>query len=145
MALQQLLGGTGVLARVRTYISTRGNRNAPGRPLGAIARRELDEEIDQLSQVLDRRLDRDASYGQDVLLRVDGRDVAVTAASRGMCTMARGAGIVAGDLVLDHDVVVDLNALDSGSIEVHADTISFRHVDGRRIEIVTLPAAPTLQ
>lgn len=111
----------------------------------AAERREMDEEIGRLGQVLDRRLDRDGSYGQTVLLRVDGRDVAVTAASRGMCTMVRGHGIVAGDLVLDENVVVDLNALESGSIEVYADTIAFRHCDGTRIEIVTLPAAPTLQ
>lgn len=145
MALQQMLGGMGAFARARTYISTRGRRDLPDRPVGAIARRELDEEIGSLAAVLDRRLDRDASYGQNVLLRYDGSDVAVTPAAMGMCTVVRGEKFLAADLVLDERTLVDLNALESGSVEINSDTISFRHVDGRLIEIVTLPAAPTIQ
>lgn len=145
MTAQDTRGGRGVFARARTYISTRGRRDLPDRPVGAIARRELDEEIGSLAAVLDRRLDRDGSYGQNVLLRYDGRDVAVLPAATGMCTVVRGESFVAADLVLDERTLVDLNALESGSVEITVDTVSFRHVDGRLIEIVTLPAARTLQ
>jgi hypothetical protein len=144
VALYDLIG-TGALARVRTYVSTRGRKDLPDRPAGLSARRELDEEVGRLAEVLDRRLDRDASYGQDVLLRCDGRDLAVAPAALGMCTTVRGEGFVAGDLVLDENTLVDLNALESGSIEVYADSIAFRHVDGTRIELVTLPRAATIQ
>jgi hypothetical protein len=144
MALYDLIG-TGALARVRTYVSTRGRKDLPDRPAGIRAKRDADEEVGRLAEILDRRLDRDASYGQDVLLRCDGRDVAVTPAAIGMCSVARSEGMVAGDLVLDENTLVDLNALESGSIEVYAETIAFRHLDGTLIEIVTLPRAATLQ
>jgi len=145
MAAQDTGRRTGLIARTRTYISTRGQRDLPDRPVGVIARRELDEEIATLADVLDRRLDRDGSYGQKVLLRYDGQDVKTLPAAMGMCTVVRGPNFVAGDLVLDEHTLVDLNALESGSVEITADTVSFRHVDGRLIEIVTLPAPRTIQ
>jgi len=134
-----------MVARARTYISTRGQRDLPDRPVGIVARHELYEEIATLAEVLDRRLDRDGSYGQKVLLRYDGQDVKTLPAAMGMCTVVRGPNFVAGDLVLDEHTLVDLNALESGSVEITADTVSFRHVDGRLIEIVTLPAPRTIQ
>lgn len=134
-----------MFARARTYIATRGRKDLPEGPAGAMARRDADEQIASLAAVLDRRLDRDASYGQMVLLRYSGQDVKTLPAALGMCTVVRGDGFVAADLVLDRCTVVDLNALESGSIEVTSDTVSFRHLDGQVIEIVTLPAPPTLQ
>lgn len=145
MAVQQKLGGMGALARAMTYISTRGRRDLPDHAVGVVNRRELDEEIGMLADLLDRRLDRDGSYGQNVLLRYDGGDVAITPAALGMCSVARCEKFLAAELMLDESTLVDLNALESGSIKVDVDTVSFRHVDGRLIEIVTLPAAPTLQ
>lgn len=135
----------GTLARAKTHISTRERRDLPGRPVGVIARRELDEEIGSLADLLDRRLDRDGSYGQKVLLRYDGQDVKTLPAAMGMCTVVRGDGFLAADLVLGEHTLVDLNAIESGSVEVTYDTISFRHVDGRLIEIVSLPAPRTIQ
>ena len=145
MAAQDAGRRTGTLARARTYISTRGRRDLPGCPVGVIARRELDEEIGSLADILDRRLDRDGSYGQKVLLRYDGRDVKTLPAAMGMCTVVRGRDFVAADLVLDEHTLVDLNALESGSVEITCDTVSFRHVDGCLVEIVTLPAPRTIQ
>lgn len=142
MSMHGLLGGMGALLRDRLYVSMRHRTSDAMTPA---ARRELDGEIAELARAIDRRLDRDGSYGQDVLLRRDGQDMSITPATLGMCTVVTGEGFLAADIVLADDVVVDLNGLESGSVEVYADTVAFRLADGTRIEIVTLPGRPTIQ